>query len=262
SHDRGRYGVRLRALTGGPKPALGEFQVPEDSPRFQAHVSLCCDRQGWLWAAWDDAGPNWGKDAGYLYPNSLGSRLYESRRIRVRCLAGGKWFEPKPVLEIALERGMEEYNELPQLQEDGQGRMWLAFRHRSARNPRIDGWAAQGRWDVYATACLGENWLDPIELPQSTGRNDMRISSQRDRDGNVYFAYSSDHRGWVPPNMAPRNLSVTVSRLSSSAQPVGPSVGAPKPVPPTKPVHDREPEQVARIRAYKVEAGGKTYRIY
>ena len=47
---------------------------------------------------------------------------------------------------------MKEYNELPQLQDDGEGRMWLAFRHRTCRHPRIDGWAIQARWDVFATA--------------------------------------------------------------------------------------------------------------
>ena len=28
--------------------------------------------------------------------------------------------------------------------------MWLAFRHRTCRHPRIDGWGVQARWDVFA----------------------------------------------------------------------------------------------------------------
>ena len=34
---------------------------------FQAHPSLACDRDGRLWVAWDEAGPKWGKDYGFLY---------------------------------------------------------------------------------------------------------------------------------------------------------------------------------------------------
>ena len=90
------------------------------------------------------------------------------------------------------------------LQGDLDGRMWLAFRHRTCRRPRADGWAIQARWDVYATAFLGDRWLTPVELPASVGRNDMRIDSQRDPQGNVYFAFASDNRPWQLPQMPPR----------------------------------------------------------
>ena len=49
--------------------------------------------------------------------------------------------------------------ELLRLQGDLDGRMWLAFRHRTCRRPREDGWAFGGRWDVYVTAFLGDRWL-------------------------------------------------------------------------------------------------------
>ncbi len=114
---------------------------------------------------------------------------------------------------------MREYNELPQLQPDSDGRMWLAFRHRTCRFPREDGWAAQGRWDLFATAYLGDRWLTPTELPRSGGRLDMRTSSQRDRDGNAYFAFASDNRGWMPPSMLPKNHNVAVSRFHGAAKP-------------------------------------------
>ena len=58
-----------------------------------------------------------------------------------------QWLEPKEPFESCLPVDMREYNELPQLQVDGEGRMWLAFRHRTCRVPREDGWAVQGRWD-------------------------------------------------------------------------------------------------------------------
>ena len=63
--------------------------------------------------------------------------------------------------------------------------------------------------------------------------------------------------------MLPRNLSISTARLAHAPKPVEPrlvemaeaSSGVP-------PVHPQEKSQVARVRAYRVQAGGKTYRIY
>ncbi len=261
-YGSGAYNVYIRSLTGGPKPQLGDVLRPEAAPAFQAHASVACDRAGRVWLAWDQSGANWGKDTGFLYPKSEGTRLYQDRKVRVKCLVDGKWQEPQADLDAVLAADLKEYNELPQLQEDGEGRMWLAFRHRTCRKPRIDGWAIQARWDVYATACLGDRWTTPVELPQSGGRNDMRVSSQRDRAGNVYFAHATDNRDWRAPNMPPGNLAVAVSRLGGAAKAgefkFRDSTASPK----VAPVHPDEADQVAAIRKHKIEFGGKTYHIY
>jgi hypothetical protein len=263
TYENGNYGVRVRGLSGGPAPMLGEVLIPEDSPLFSAHISLASDTAGRLWAAWDESGPQWGKDTGHLYANSPATGLYQLRRIRVKCLVDGKWLEPDADFQAVLPADMKEYNELPQLQEDSEGRVWMAFRRRTTRNPRADGWAASGRWDVYATAFLGDRWLAPFLLENSGGRNDMRASSQRDKDGNVYFAYASDNRGWMPPQMPPRNHSIAVSRLGGAAKPGEPRlVVRDRKIRSAPLVHAREAEQVARIRNYKIEAGAKTYHIY
>jgi hypothetical protein len=267
-YDRERalnYQVRVRDLSAKPFLLVGGVTVPENSPLFGAHVSLACDPDGRLWAAWDVSGPQWGKDTGFLYGGGSRTdttRLYAWRDIRVKVRVGGFWQEPAADWHAVLPPGLREYNELPQLQADAEGRVWLAFRHRTCRYPRADGWAVQGRWDAYATACLGDRWLAPVPLPHSGGRLDMRTASGRDRDG-VYFAYSSDNRGWQPATMPPRNLSVAVSRLAGAPRP-GPMriVERVRKFPAVRPVHPREAEHLARIRAYKVEAGGRTYRIY
>jgi hypothetical protein len=261
-YETGNYGVRVRSLAGGPAPQLGEVLTPQESPLFGAHCSLACDKAGRLWAAWDESGANWGKDDGFLYQASPGTRLYASRRVRVLCLVNGKWRMPVADFNAVLPPEAREFNELPQLQDDTEGRMWLAIRHRTCRRPRIDGWAIQARWDVYATAFLGDRWTTPVELPHSGGRNDMRTSSQRDPDGNVYFAYASDNRGWLPLPMPPQNLSIAVSRLGGAGPVAEARLDTPADVKNVAPIHPREKEQVARIRGYKVEAGGKTYHIY
>jgi hypothetical protein len=263
TYEDGHYGVRVRAISGGAKPELGEILKPEDSPRFGAHVSLACDKAGRLWTAWDEAGAAWGKDTGYLYQDGTGSKLYESRQIRVKCLVDGKWREPETPLTSVLTGEMKNFHELPQLQDDAHGRIWLYFRHRTTRLPRTDSWAAQAMWEGYATAFLGDRWLTPVLLPESAGRNDMRADSQRDRDGRVYFAYASDHRSWAAPGVVPRNWSVQVGRLDNAPKPVEPKLTErDHPEKGPRSSHPDEAAQVARLRAYKIEAGGRTYRIY
>lgn len=264
TYETGDYGIRVRSLSGGPAPKRGEVLCPDNSPVFQAHPSLACDRAGRLWVVWDQSGPQWGKDAGYRVRDNAGIRLYHDRRLRLACLVDGRWREPEADLVEALPAELRTFSELPCLQGDTEGRMWLAFRHRTCRIPRVDDWAARGRWDVYATAFLGDRWSAPVALPSSAGRNDMRLSSQRDPKGSVYFAHASDNRGWNPlAAMTEKNLSVTVSRLSKAGPPAEVRlrdlrVSSEK----AKRVHPREAEQVKRIRAYKIESGGHTYRIY
>lgn len=263
TYESGNYQVQVRSLSGGPEPGLGKILTPDASDRFSAHLSLACDRAGRLFAAWNESGQEWGKDTGFLYPSAQGTRLYQSRTMRVRCLADDKWMVPAADLNLSPE--MREFNDLPQLQGDTEGRMWLTFRHRSCRRPRVDGWAALGQWDVYVTAFVGDRWLLPVELPDSVGANDMRVSSQRDDDGNVYFAYASDNRRWASPGMLPRNLSISVARLGHApkAAEIRLTETNAGDIPPKAPsVHPREKSQVARVREYRVQSGGKTYRIY
>jgi hypothetical protein len=265
TYESGDYGVRVRSLSGGPSPKLGEILCPDKSPLFQAHPSLACDRAGRLWVAWDQSGPQWGKDAGHQVRDNAGTRLYHDRRLRLACLVEGKWQEPQADLLQALPTELRTFSELPCLQNDSEGRMWLAFRHRTCRIPRVDDWAARGRWDVYATAFLGDRWSGVIALPSSAGRNDMRMSSQRDPKGSVYFAYASDNRGWNPPAaLTEKNLSIAVSRLHGAGRPAEEvrlrdlHVKAAE----VKRIHPREAEQVKRIRAYQIDSGGHAYRIY
>jgi len=265
-YQKNTYQVVIAALENGPDAKPGARLTPEPSPLFQAHVSLAGDKQGRLWAAWDESGPQWGKDTGFLFGGPARqdtSRLYASRAIRIKVLDQGRWLEPKADFAGCLPEDMREYNELPQLQADSAGRLWLAFRHRTCRTPREDGWAAQGRWDLFATAYTGDQWTTPTELPSSGGRDDMRASSQRDRAGSVYFAFASDNRGWLPPNMLPKNHHVAVSRFQGAPAAVPAQLVETKVAfPAVRACHPEEARQVQRIKNYQIEISGRKYHIY
>jgi hypothetical protein len=261
TYETGDYDIRVRSISDGPATKVGaieEVRGPWTEKGSEVHVTLACAPNGVLWAAWDEMGQNWGKDTGLFWEldkrfDRLGARLYGSLLVVASRLQNAKWH-----LEH-LTSGAE----LPQLQPDSEGAIWLAYRTRTCRNPREDGWASQARWDVYAEKL---NWSDcePIPLLASAGRNDMRINSQRDKDGNVFFTCSTDNRTWTPPAMTERNLSIAVSRLSGGpprppidGQGISGAIGRRKP-----PVHPNEKDQVSRVRSYTIPHQGKTYRIY
>jgi hypothetical protein len=266
SGDNYRVAVHNITVDKDGKMTPSKAMIIEPSPMFQANLNLACDQGGRLWAAWDESGPQWGKDTGFLYGGQNRqdtTRLYASRAVRIKVLDGDKWVEPKQDFNDVLTGELKEYNHSPQLQLDSDGRMWLAFRHRTCRNPREDGWAAQGRWDVFATAYLGDHWLAPVELPLSGGRNHMQIESQRDKQGNVYFAYASDNRPYTLPGLPPKNHHVAVSKFGGAAMPGKFEFTERKRTfPIAAPVHPKEREQVAKLRNHKVTADGKTYKIY
>jgi hypothetical protein len=264
-HDGVNYRAQVRAVSTQAPKVMSKILTPEESTYFQANVNLACDADGRLWAAWDESGTQWGKDTGFLYGGQNRqdtTRLYASRAVRIKVLEGGKWVEPKQDLSAVLTGELAEYNHTPQMQFDNQGRMWLAFRHRTCRNPREDGWAAGGRWDVFATAYVGDHWLTPVELPRSVGRNDMRITSQRDATGNVYFGYASDNR-LFKMQMPVQNHHAAVSRFWGAPSPTKFEFAERKrEFPRVALTHPQEREQVAALRNYKVTAAGKTYKIY
>ena len=269
TYERGYFDIRARAIEG-LNGSLGDLierfgQVPG---KFHAHLSLASDKSsGWLWAAWDEAEPNWGKDTGLLFTG--GSELYTGRSIALSVLMNGQWQRRGSGIHREFLQPAEEFDELPHLQPDSDGRMWLLFRRRTCRRPREDGWAIQARWDAYAVGFIDWNKSTaPIQLANSGGRDDQRLDTQRDRNGNVFVAYSSDNRTWTMPGMMERNLNVTVARIAGAEKPapvgdfeiIG---GGLDPARDTiRPVHPNEAAQVARIRSYEAKHAGKTYHIF
>src|SRR5258706_7592899 len=90
-------------------------------PPFEAHVSLTCDKQGRLWAAWNESGFNWGKDSGFLVKKEA-TRLYQSRSVGLAVYANGAWQETAADFNGSLPGALRGDNDFPILQVDAAGR--------------------------------------------------------------------------------------------------------------------------------------------
>jgi len=260
TYDKGNYDVVLRKYENG---RWSELATVAATPKFEAHVNLACDSQNRLWAAWNESGTQWGKDTGFLVKRQ-GTRLYQSRWMAVAVFEAGLWQEPLTDIERALPAGLRGYNDLPILQPDGKGRMWLLFRH---RRPRIldtpsDAPMHKAAWEIYATSYDGARWTAPIAVPCSRGRTDMRIGVGADAAGNIYAAWPTDNRDFE--TFLFQHADVYAARIP----------GFPRPPSPAKfrrripakiqsyPLHPNEAQDLARIRGYAINSGGRTYHIY
>ncbi len=260
TYDQGNYDVMMRPYAGRQWSAPVAVAA---TPKFEAHVSLACDRQNRLWAAWNESGIEWGKDTGFLV-RKQGNRLYQWRGMAVAVFNGTTWDEPVADLDRALPGELRGYNDLPILQPDGAGRMWVFFRHRTIRilDCPSDSPAHRGAWEILGTAYDGERWMTPVAVPFSQARTDVRGGFALDARGNLWAGWHTDNRdfeeflferadvyaGWLP------------------ALPGAPALAKLKPrhVPQLKvfPIHAAETADLKRLREYVVSSGGKTYRIY
>jgi len=209
SYRGGSYDVLVAELKDG---RLSEPIGIATSPAYEAHATLAVDRQDRLWVAWDNGGEHWAED------NEEGRTLHSQRSVEIACLDRGQLAEPVEPLTVVLSGPLATFCELPELSVDAGGRLWLFVRHLTDVTPtqrRPNGRRAQDRgiWNPYVLCYDGSGWSQPLPLPDSNGRNDMRVSTCLDADGHVWAAWADDGR---KPARAeePQNHTVHAARIS------------------------------------------------
>jgi hypothetical protein len=260
TYDEGNYDVVMRQFDGGKWSDVIHVAA---TGKFEAHVSLACDRQNRLWAAWNESGVEWGKDTGFL-PKQEGTRLYQWRSIGVAAYANGSWQEPAAGLDQSLPAELAGYNDLPQLQPDGEGRMWVFFRHRNLRirDCPSNSPAHRAGWEIYGSAYEGSHWSAPVAVPSSVGRQDMRAGFAADGAGKIWAAWPTDNRDF-------EGYLFQRAEVNVGPVPALPRSGAvaklqPRVVPQfaVQPIHPTEVEDLARIHGYSIQSGGRSLHIY
>lgn len=278
TYDTGSYNVVMRRYSNGVWSPL----IPvARSPQFEAHASIACDHEDRLWLAWSQGGPQWGKDTGFFVKEG-GTPLYQDRPITIAVYQNGNWAYPAADLNAALPADLQGYNDYPTLLVDRADRLWVFFRHRTLRRhtPFATYWE-RGLWEWDGTYLAGNRWAAPTPVPFSQGHLDMRISLSGGAEGESYAAYATDNRNFseyqfrspdvyvarMPPVITPPDSPQLLLRPSSTLAsiPVNPGeIAEDKTVKGEKDwlIHPNERSDIRAVQSYRIEAGGKTYRIY
>lgn len=167
------------------------------------------------------------------------------------------------------------YNNLARIACDRDNRIWLFTR---AREGSFFVPALGSVWMNYVLYYDGANWVGPALLPHSDNLLYNLPAVAAHPEGGLVVAHSTDHRqdrhivGRGPASNAslesdrdPFDNDVYISRIEFNGPKVtaGLKAAAVKPNPAAKPGADtlKEREEVARIRAYRANVGGKELRI-
>lgn len=261
----GDYDVHVAVVENGK----ATDQAVAATARFEARPSLAYDASGRLWVACEDGPPDWGKDYGAQDGND-GHPLYDSRGVKVLCLADGKWQRPTAELPAfenkapslpfegqvgpTYERGKRHNN--PRLGLDGKGRLWLAYREKGGSRYTTN---PGSYWRNLARRLDGDRWTDPVELHHSDGMLDSRPVVLPDAGGGVLVVHNTDGRYTTPQQV---NNQVYLSRLDLPGEAKEPKLAPHEPKGEKHAQrHEKERAAVKQIRDYRVEAGGKNYRL-
>ncbi len=143
----------------------------------------------------------------------------------------------------------------PKIGLDGKGRVWLTYRQnfgsRYASHPGTC-------WLTFARRLDGDHWSDPIEVHHSDGLLDSRPVVLPHAAGGVLIVHNADGR-WTTPNDLQNRL--YTSYLDLPGEPVEPKLTPHDPGKKDPEAGQKEAEDVKRVRAYRLECGGKKYRL-
>ncbi|HTU90836.1 MAG TPA: hypothetical protein VMF69_12225, partial [Gemmataceae bacterium] len=165
----------------------------------------------------------------------------------------GKWRRPAGDLQAALNQTLKRKKSLPRLAVDEAGGLWLLVRHHP-----LPGGAGEV-WNSFALRYQGRQWSPTRRLADSADLMDNRPALMPLGDG-VLAVYSGDGR----LNTLTRDqddLFAAVLNPSGPTQPPELADDEPDSVAPLAVVHKDEAAEIARMREYRIDSGGKKLRL-
>jgi hypothetical protein len=255
TYDKGNYDVRLH-VAGKETKTLDVA----NSPRFEARPNIICDANDRVWIAYEEGDEQWGKDYATNqfrkigFEKNPGFGLYIKRTVKVKCLVDGQLFQPAGDIEQAFGDVLPRNKSLPRLATDAGGGIWLLLRHHP-----LPGGAPGEVWNSYALRYDGKQWSSPRRLAHSANLLDNRPALVPFAQG-ILAVYSSDNR-LRTQNRGKDDLFATLLLPIGAAH--APELVAAEPVAEAKvaAVHPDEAADVARIRDYRIEVGGKKLHL-
>jgi hypothetical protein len=256
TYDKGNYDVWVRNVSGNERG-----QAVANSPRFEARPHLACGKDGRLWIAYEQGDEQWGKDYAHAgdvsnvgLKENPGFALYVNRTVRVKCLDDRKLLQPAGSLDQALGALGARSQSVPRLGVDDDGGVWLLLRH----HPQAP--AGGEVWVGSATRYDGKGWSPLRGLPGSTNLIDNRPGLAA-VDGGMLAVYSGDQRTQTQNRGQDDLFAARLVSEGTVAREPDLEADAPASAATLKSVHPNEVEDVARIRGYRIEHGGKSLRL-
>jgi hypothetical protein len=257
TYEKGNYDVRLRAVG---KDSDAKPRVVADSARFEGRPHLACDKAGRLWIAYEEGDEQWGKDYAHAGPvtnvgleKNRGFALYVNRTVKVKCLDDERLMVPAGGAEPKF-GDLARNKSVPRLAFDDAGGLWLAFRHHPLPGGAGEVWVGSAvRFD-------GKGWSARRALASSANIIDNRPALIA-TNGGLLAVYSGDHRISTQTRGQDDLFAAVLGPEGSVAQEPDLVADTPAPAASLETVHPDEDADVARIRAYRVETGGKTLRL-
>ncbi len=254
TYDKGNYDVML--VVAGKESRTIPIAT---SARFEARPHLVCDAMDRVWITYEEGDEQWGKDYANATPSkipikNLGFPLYLRRTVKVKCLADGKLQQPAGDLEQVFTASRLVRNKsCPRLTVDETGGVWLFLRHHP-----LPGSAGEV-WDSYVFRYDGKQWSPARHLMESANLMDNRPGAIPFGKG-ILTVYSGDNRIRTM-NRQQSDLFATLMFPAGSMMGMDLAADAPPGEATVPPVHPNEAADVARIRAARIEAGGKKLHI-
>ena len=256
TYARGNYDVVARTWHDG---RLGPVFPVAQSGAFEARVSAEYDRQGRLWMAWDEGDWNWGKDYGLAIPES-GRGLLVQRQTRVGVLENGRLVETARSIAESVPMDLRQVYHRPTIRLDASGNPWVFYRTR-VNLPQAQPQAQfRGLWRLEATSYRTGRWTPMVEMMKGYGRIDMPVSVAHQQSGDLAVAWVSDGRTW--PLGRPQRQGLRFATIPGEPMGTPPDfVPFQEPNENPPPSHPDEVEDIQRVRAYRAEVEGQSWRI-
>jgi hypothetical protein len=266
------YDVLLRSFRNGQ---FGPVETVAGAAESEANAAITVDKQDRPWIAYDQMGAGWGKDQGAaIRQTGAGIPLNRKRQVRVLVRTSSGLMEPAEQPSDAMPADSQENNHLSRLYTDGEGRVWIEFRHKTERpaswsrpwqvqTEQVQGMSnARGFWQTWVTYYDGNGWIPATQMPHSKDR----ISSYADLapapNGQMWALWHTDNRPEDAVQVPVKNdlwvavLTPAVPAKTAELRPLS----TPVPVA-VKPGHASEAVDVRRIRAHRISVGGIEHRI-
>ncbi len=272
TYASGNYDVRMRTLRG---TEWGE-ELPVASTRGgEASATVAYDKLDRLWIAYEELGLNWGKDSGgrTLGVKQYGRALGIRRTVRVKILANGNWMQPAQDISKVQPPSEENWMSAPSLEADGEGRVWLLYRHKrsiystwtwaidSDRTPNASG--IRSYWNTYATHYDGDTWLVASEMPNSRDRMSSFMAGTAAPNGQFWTFWHTDSRHESQPHV-PMKDQVWSAVLTAASKPrpyvLVPFVESVMEDAPLSPI--TEVVDVKALRTLRVNINDKSNRLF